>query len=68
MFGAADALREPYVVRRLPVDEAEHESRVALARAGLNETAFVASRTEGGAMTLEQAIEYALAEEPTRPR
>jgi predicted ATPase/class 3 adenylate cyclase len=63
LFGAADALRETYAVRRLPIDEAEHESRVALARAGLNETAFVASRAEGRAMTLEQAIEYALAPE-----
>jgi predicted ATPase/class 3 adenylate cyclase len=61
LFGAADALRETYAVRRLPVDEAEHESRVAFARAGLIETAFVATRAEGRTMTLEQAIEYALA-------
>jgi hypothetical protein len=49
-----------------PHDQADHDQYVASACAGLEETAFAAAWAEGRAMTLEQAIEYALAESSER--
>ncbi len=63
LLGAAEALREHFGLRRPPVDQAEHDRRVVSARTPLGETAFAATWAKGRAMTLEQAIEYALASE-----
>jgi tetratricopeptide (TPR) repeat protein len=65
LLGAAEALREHFGLRRPPVDQAEHDRRVVSARTALGETVFVTTWAEGLAMTLEQAIEYALASEGT---
>ena len=76
LFGAAEALRErtgaaPHLPWR-----AEHERRVADAWMRLAEDAFAAEWSEGRALSLDQAIAYALASEragpadttaPTRP-
>jgi predicted ATPase len=62
LFGAAEVLRETVGWVPDPHDQADHDQYVASARAGLAETAFAAAWDEGRAMTLEQAIEYALAE------
>jgi len=43
-----------------PVARADYDSDVAIARAHLGEAAFEAAWVEGQAMTLEQAITYAL--------
>jgi len=43
-------------------DAIEFERNVAATRAQLDEATFAAAWTEGKAMTLEQAIEYALEE------
>src|SRR5207244_1410082 len=49
---------------RPPVaDATEYERTVAEGRAALGEAAFVAAWAEGRAMSLEQALEYALGEE-----
>jgi hypothetical protein len=61
LLGAAGALRETFGLRRPPADQVEHERRVASAKVALGETGFEATWAEGRAMTLEQAIEYALA-------
>jgi len=60
LFGAAEALRK---ATNLPIqtsDRADYERFVAGARAALDEEAFAAAWKEGGALTLEQAIELAL--------
>jgi predicted ATPase/DNA-binding CsgD family transcriptional regulator len=62
LFGAAEAVREPVNSTIDLVDQPEHERQVAIVRAQLDEATFTAAWTEGQAMTLEQAIEYALAE------
>jgi hypothetical protein len=45
-----------------PVDRDDYERDVALARAQLGEEAFTAAWAEGQAMSLEQAIAFALAD------
>jgi predicted ATPase/class 3 adenylate cyclase/Tfp pilus assembly protein PilF len=64
LFGAAEGLRETLAVHRAPSDQADHDQRVTSARAALGDAVFAAALAEGRAMTLEQAIEYALAAEP----
>ena len=44
-----------------PPDQAYHDETAAAARAALGQPAFDGAWAEGRAMTLEQAIEYALA-------
>ncbi len=61
LFGIAAALRAPTRVPPLPVDRASYERNVALVRARLEEDAFKTAWEEGRRMTLEQAVEYALA-------
>jgi tetratricopeptide (TPR) repeat protein len=62
LFGAAEAFRESLHRLRISGEE-KYEQSVAFMRAGLGESMFVAAWAEGRAMTLEQAIEYALANE-----
>ncbi len=67
LFGAAEALRETLALRRPAVDQVEHERRVASTGEALGDAAFGAAWAQGRAMTLEQAIEYALAAESEPP-
>lgn len=60
LFGAAEALREAIGAPLSPDDRAEYNRIVAAVRAQLGEEVFAKSWAEGRAMTLEQAIEYAL--------
>jgi len=64
LFGAGDTLREALGARRSPRIQRRYDESVAATRAGLGDTAFDAKWSEGRAMTLEQAIEYALADRP----
>jgi non-specific serine/threonine protein kinase len=66
LFGAADALFQS-LGSRLPLwaDESEHDRYVGAARTGLSRTAFAAAADRGRTMTVEQALEYALA--PVQP-
>lgn len=61
LFGASEALREAIGASVLPYYRGEYERGVAAARAPLGEAAFAAAWAEGRAMTMEQAIEFALA-------
>ena len=61
LLGAAEVLRESLGLRPMPVDQAAHEARMALARGALGEKSFAEALAEGRAMTLNAAIESALA-------
>jgi hypothetical protein len=61
-FGAEDGLLEAQgAIPKTPGDAAEDRERAAV-RAALDETTFTATWAEGRAMTLEEVVEYALAE------
>jgi tetratricopeptide (TPR) repeat protein len=63
ILGAISALREAGDFAAPPAERAEHDQRAAALRAALGEAAFAAAWAEGRAMSLQQAIEYALAQE-----
>ena len=66
LYGASEALREAAGLSPKPVGRAttyDYEGYLATVRAGLDEPDFDAAWSEGRAMSLEQAIEYALSEE-----
>jgi DNA-binding NarL/FixJ family response regulator len=70
LLGATDALRRT-MGRRLSVRREGYQERyVIAARAGLGDAAFATAWAQGQAMTLEQAVEYALrvTEAPHRTR
>ena len=60
MLGAAEALLEAIGAVMDPDDHMVYEQAVASARAQLSEEEFERARAEGRAMSMEQAIEYAL--------
>jgi non-specific serine/threonine protein kinase len=61
LFGAVDAMREVIHTFLAYPDKIEHDRNVAAVRAQLNETAFALAWTEGRALTMEEAVDYALA-------
>ena len=73
LLGAAEALLDAISGRLPPTDRAEFERNTAVARAQLDEAEYAAAWAEGRAMSLEQALVYALdqegrdAVEPARP-
>jgi len=68
LFGAVEALFQ-ILGGHLPLwaDESDHDRYVASTRARLGEAAFAAAWDEGRAMTLEQAVAYALASTEAEP-
>jgi non-specific serine/threonine protein kinase len=60
LFGAAKPIQESLRSRREPDLQAELERYTKATRTSLGESAFARALAEGRAMTLEQAIEYAL--------
>ncbi len=60
LFGAGDTLHDILGVRRSPQIKVRYDHCVASTRAALGDDAFQHAWTEGRAMTLEHAIEYAL--------
>jgi len=65
LLGAAEVLLGAIDVHFDHADQINLERWMKAARTALGDVAFTAHRAEGQAMTLEQAIEYALAERPT---
>ncbi|MBI5714097.1 MAG: tetratricopeptide repeat protein [Chloroflexi bacterium] len=63
IFGAASALRGSMGSVIDPVDQPEHDLRIATLHKKLNEENYSAVWNAGRTMTMEQAIEYALAEQ-----
>jgi len=64
LFGAAQALREAVGYPQPPGERAVQEPYLLAARSRLEET-WEAALAEGRAMLLEQAIDYALSDEPS---
>jgi hypothetical protein len=61
LLGAAEALREALGAPRPTYDRADYDRVVECVRAAVREPVFATAWAEGRTMTLEQAIEYALA-------
>jgi len=62
LIGAADGSRESIGAALPAADRADYDRNLATVRVALREEAFATAWTEGQAMPLEQAIEYALSE------
>ena len=62
LFGAADALRQETRSSMTGMERAEYTEALAHARAQVDEPEWSAAWAEGRAMTLEQAVAYALEE------
>jgi tetratricopeptide (TPR) repeat protein len=60
LFGAASALRDAISMHLSPADRSLYEPYLVVAHADLDEAVFAAAWAEGQALTLEQAIAYAL--------
>jgi predicted ATPase/class 3 adenylate cyclase len=65
LFATAEAIRETLGLTLASFDQDIHDAHVSAARAALEDTTFMAAWAVGRAMTLEQAIEYALRGEAT---
>jgi hypothetical protein len=61
LFGAAEALRERIQAPMTDYEHVEYDQAVAQVRSMLNEPEFIALWAEGRSLTMEQAIEFALA-------
>jgi hypothetical protein len=61
LFAAAEVVREGIAYALPGPDRNEFQDTIGAIRAKIGDTAFTAASAEGRAMTLEQAIEYALA-------
>jgi non-specific serine/threonine protein kinase len=68
LFGAADVLRETIHTVVPQAQREEYDRNMATLRARLDETALAAAWAAGRAMTLEQAIDDALALDEASPR
>jgi predicted ATPase/class 3 adenylate cyclase len=60
LFGAAEILRENINIPMMPTERPEYDREVNDLRANMDEAAFSKAWAEGRALTMEQAIEYAL--------
>jgi hypothetical protein len=60
LYGVARALFEATDYRPRPIDQAEFDRQFQAARHALSQERFDAMAAEGRAMTMEQAIRYAL--------
>jgi len=63
LYAAAETLRKTIGAPLLPGDRPRYERQLATARFLVNEEVWEAAWEEGRAMTLEEAVSYALAEE-----
>lgn len=60
LFGAAEAIRKPVNSQIDLVDQPEYRRQVATIRKQVDESTFKRAWADGGVMSIEQAIEYAL--------
>ena len=67
LFGASEAQLNSMGAVLYSADRADYERNLAVARTHLHDETFAAAWAEGRAMSLEQAIEYALAEQVAVP-
>jgi predicted ATPase/DNA-binding SARP family transcriptional activator len=66
LLGAAEALRQSLGVDLAPAERATHEETAAAVRDAVGEERFSAAWRQGRALSLDEAIAYALAEEVAR--
>ena len=62
LYGATEALRDAVGTPLSPVDRPDHDHKIAAARAQLDEASWKEAWAEGKAMSLKEAVEYALGE------
>ncbi|MEZ4867854.1 MAG: tetratricopeptide repeat protein [Caldilineaceae bacterium] len=62
LFAAAVKVRDAIGMLMPPIDAVRYENSISATRAQLDEISFAAAWAEGQAMTLEQAVEHALAQ------
>ena len=67
LFGAAEALRETVGYHHLPEERALREPYLTSARAGMDQVAWERAFAQGTAMTLDEAVGYALSPEKPPP-
>jgi predicted ATPase/class 3 adenylate cyclase len=60
LFGAAEALREIINIPMTKIERIEYDQEVADLRAGMDDQSFLSFWADGRALTMEQAIEFAL--------
>jgi predicted ATPase/class 3 adenylate cyclase len=60
LLGAAQAIRQEYGTPLIPLEQAEQAGQVSAARDALGEEAFALAFAAGQAMTLDDALDYAL--------
>jgi predicted ATPase/Tfp pilus assembly protein PilF len=60
LLSASESLRKAIGLGRTPVDQAEYDTCLASVRSQLGEAAFATAWAEGGKMTFEQALAYAV--------
>ena len=65
LFGAAETALTAIGAQIWPSNRRDYDRNVAVVRAALEGKHFSAARAEGRAMTLEQAVAYALDEQPS---
>jgi len=68
LFGAAEALRELIGSPMTPLERREYDQAVSNLRTQMGEAALAKAWAEGRALTMEQAIEYALEKTDAPPR
>jgi hypothetical protein len=67
LFAAAEVLRRTVSASLAPAERVDLAESVAAIRAALGEEAFSQAWSEGRAMSLEEAVAYALEEETGHP-
>ncbi len=63
LFGAAESLRETINIPMTPFERAEYDPEITSLRANMDQTDFTRTWSEGRALTMEQAITFALESE-----
>jgi hypothetical protein len=67
LFGAAEVLREKIKIPMTQPERQEYERVIASLREGMDKDAFTSAWAEGRAMSMEQAIQFALEVTTTLP-
>jgi hypothetical protein len=67
LFGAVDSALEEINSHLFFPDQLEYDRNLAAARSTVDDVTFNAAWAKGRAMTLEDAMSYALEESPPRP-
>jgi len=68
IWGAAERLREEISSPLAPFERGRYLAQLAAARGALGDADFATAWEKGRAVTLEQAIDYAMSEDDARPR